>query len=104
MLGKVSKEFKLEDIDIKLPRNKHDNVQSKAQSYSTLMGTKTVAPEDALSIADMTNDITGVVERGEKYWNEHQENQDVNSSSQNKVETVDGQNDDKTVEDNANKE
>ena len=72
LLGKVSEEFKLEDIDIKLPRNKHDNIQSKAQSFSTLMSTGEIAPEDALSMADMTNDITGVVDRGKKYKEEKQ--------------------------------
>ena len=71
LLNMVSKNFKLEDIDIKLPRNKNDNIQTKAQSYSTLMSTNTIAPEDALAMADMTTDITGVVERGKKY-NEEQ--------------------------------
>lgn len=74
LLGMVSKNFNLEDIDIKLPRNKHDNIQSKAQSYSTLMSTNTIAPEDALSMADMTNDITGVVERGKKYKEQNSDN------------------------------
>ena len=67
LLNLVSKEFKLEDIDIKLPRNKNDNIQTKAQSFSTLMATKEIAPEDALAMADMTTDITGVVSRGKKY-------------------------------------
>ena len=31
------------------------------------MGTEVLAPEDALAMADMTTDITGVVERGKKY-------------------------------------
>lgn len=67
LLNLVSKEFKLEDVDIKLPRNKNDNIQTKAQSFSTLMATKEIAPEDALAMADMTTDITGVVSRGKKY-------------------------------------
>ena len=79
LLGEVSENFKLEDIDIKLPRNKHDNIQSKAQSFGSMMGTGVIAPEDALAMADMTNDITGVVERGKKYQKENQEN-GVNTS------------------------
>lgn len=67
LLNMVSKGFKLEEIDIKLPRNKNDNIQTKSQSFSTLMSTKAIAPEDALAMADMTTDITGVVERGKKY-------------------------------------
>lgn len=79
LLGEVSENFKLEDIDIKLPRNKHDNIQSKAQSFGSMMATRVIAPEDALAMADMTNDITGVVERGKKYQKENQEN-GVNTS------------------------
>lgn len=67
LLNLVSPEFKLEDIDVKLPRNKNDNIQTKAQSFSTLMATEEIAPEDALAMADMTTDITGVVSRGKKY-------------------------------------
>ena len=88
MLGQVSKEFSLEDIDIKMPRNKHDNIQSKAQSFSTLMSTEVVAPEDALAISDMTNDITGVVERGKKYQEEKQE-----KAKENMVNTLQNGND-----------
>ena len=97
MLGKVSEEFSLEDIDIKMPRNKHDNIQSKAQSFSTLMGTDVIAPEDALSMADMTNDITGVVERGKKYQEMQQEKAKENMVNtlpeEGTEETEDGQND-----------
>ena len=67
LLNMVSQEFKLEDIDVKLPRNKNDNIQTKAQSFSTIMATKVIAPEDALAMADMTTDITGVISRGKKY-------------------------------------
>lgn len=84
MLGMVSDEFRLEDIDIKLPRNKHDNIQSKAQSFSTLMSTGEVAPEDALSMADMTNDITGVVDRAKKY-KEEKGKQENNKKSNNLI-------------------
>lgn len=67
LLNMVSQEFKLEDIDVKLPRNKNDNIQTKAQSFSTIMATEVIAPEDALAMADMTTDITGVISRGKKY-------------------------------------
>ena len=67
LLGLVSKTFKLEDIDVTLPRNKHDNIQTKAQTFATLMGTKEIAPGDALAFADFTTDISGVVSRGEEY-------------------------------------
>ncbi len=81
LLGEVSEDFKLEDIDVKLPRNKHDNIQSKAQSFGTLVGTGVIAPEDALAMADMTNDITGVVDRGKKFQEENKENGNVGIKS-----------------------
>lgn len=53
------------------------------------MATKTVAPEDALNIADMTTDTTEVIRRGEEYWNKKKEEenariqkqQDINASN-----------------------
>ena len=87
MLKQVSKDFKLEDIDIKLPRNKNDNIQSKSQSFSTLMSTGVIAPEDALSMADMTTDITGVVSRGQKYKAENMQNDANNLANNNSKKT-----------------
>lgn len=83
LLNQVSKEFKLEDIDVKLPRNKNDDIQTKAQSFSTIMGTKVIAPEDALAMADITTDITGVIQRGKEYnnnlvQNDTQKEDDIN--------------------------
>lgn len=67
-LGQVKEDFKVIDLDIKFSRNKTDNLQSKAQSYSTFIGTKTVSPEDALEMCDVTTDVVEVAERGKKYW------------------------------------
>lgn len=71
LLNMVSKNFGIENIDVKLPRNKQDNIQTKAQSFSTIMSTGEIAPEDALAMADMTTDITGVIQRGKKYKEEN---------------------------------
>ncbi len=67
-LNQVSEDFKVIDLDIKFSRNKTDNLQSKAQSYSTFIGTKTITPEDALEMCDVTTDVVEVAERGKKYW------------------------------------
>lgn len=67
-LEEVNKDFKVMDLDIKFSRNKTDNLQSKAQSYSTFVGTKTIAPEDALEMCDVTTDVVEVAGRGKKYW------------------------------------
>lgn len=67
-LGQVANNFKVIDLDIKFSRNKTDNLQSKAQSYSTFIGTKTISPEDALEMCDVTTDVVEVAERGKKYW------------------------------------
>lgn len=88
LLNMVSKNFKLEDIDIKLPRNKNDNIQTKAQSFSTLIATNTIAPEDALAMADMTTDITGVVERGKRYI-ENKKKTDINVTTKSNASNED---------------
>ena len=68
LLGMTTPDFKTIDVDVKFSRNKNDNLQTKAQSFSTLHGTKTLDPADALEICDMTTDVVEVIERGKKYW------------------------------------
>lgn len=70
LLGMARIDFKTIDLDVKFTRNKNDNLQTKAQAYSTLHGTKTLDPADSLEICDMTTDVVEVVDRGKKYWEE----------------------------------
>ena len=91
-LNYISQDIKLIDMDIKFTRNKNDNLQSKSQSYSTLIGTKTLAPEDCLEMADMTTDVSEVVARGQKYWEEQ-----AAKSLENTQKTAEIQNKDKNV-------
>lgn len=74
-LNLISKQFKMKYLDIKVPRNQVDNLQTKAQAFSTLNGTKTLHPADALDIVEMTTDVDGKVERGIKFWQEYAEEQ-----------------------------
>lgn len=74
-LNLISKDFRTKYLDIKVPRNQVDNLQTKAQAFSTLNGTKTLHPADALDIVEMTTDVDGKVERGIKFWEEYAENQ-----------------------------
>ena len=69
LLGSISKNVKLQDLTVKYPRNKNNNIVSKAQAFSTLHGTKALALEDELAITNLTTDITETAERGEHYWN-----------------------------------
>lgn len=85
-LNLISQELKLIDIDIKLPRNKNDNLQTKAQSYSTIIATKTISPEDALNIADMTTDTAEVIRRGEKYWKSQKNSNSTSDTDESKQE------------------
>ena len=43
-------------------------IQTKAQSFSTLHGTKALDPADSLEICDLTTDVIEVIERGKEYW------------------------------------
>ena len=92
-IDEVSKDFKVIDLDIKFSRNKTDNLQSKAQSYSTFVGTKTVSPEDALEMCDVTTDIVEVATRGKKYWDKVAEEnikkqQELNKSTETPQDNV----------------
>lgn len=70
LLGMARIDFQTIDLDVKFTRNKNDNLQTKAQAYSTLHGTKTLDPADSLEICDMTTDVVEVIDRGKKYWEE----------------------------------
>lgn len=81
-INETIKNLKARDIEIKFSRNKNDNMQSKAQSYQTLVATKTIAPQDALDIVDITTNVNEVTERGEKYWNEKAEEEITKQTEQ----------------------
>ena len=68
LLGLANIDFNTIDLDVKFTRNKNDNLQTKAQAYSTLHGTKTLDPADALEMCDITTDVVEVIDRGKKYW------------------------------------
>lgn len=71
-LKKISKTSMI-NIDIKYPRNKTDNLNSKVTAMATLHGMEMMAPEDVLEIGDITTDVTEVVARGEEYWKKKKE-------------------------------
>lgn len=72
---KKIKKTSMINVDIKYPRNKTDNLNSKVTAYATLLNTETVAPNDALDIVDITSDNAEVIARGEEYWkNKKEEN------------------------------
>ncbi|MEE1073216.1 MAG: phage portal protein [Cellulosilyticum sp.] len=72
-LNLINKDFKVRYLEIKVPRNKIDNLQTKAQAFSTINGTKTLHPADALEMVDITTDVDAKVDRGIKYWEEQAE-------------------------------
>lgn len=85
-LDLISKNFKLKYLEIKVPRNRIDNLQTKAQAYSTLNGTKTLHPADALEMVELTTDVDTKVERGRKYWEEQAEKEaEINADKKDEV-------------------
>lgn len=68
LIGMANIDFKTIDLDVKFTRNKNDNLQTKAQAFSTIHSTKTLDPADTLEMCDITTDVTEVVDRGKKYW------------------------------------
>lgn len=67
-IDKINENLNVKDIDIKFSRNKNDNLNTKAQSYSVLTSTQTLDPVDALEMVDITTNVTEVINRGKKYW------------------------------------
>lgn len=58
------------DLDIKFSRNKNNNMLVKTQSYQSLLSTKTISPEDCLSIVDLVSDPNDYIDRGMAFWKE----------------------------------
>lgn len=56
------------DVDIKFSRNKNNNLLVKTQSFQTLLGTKTLTPEDCLTIVDLVSDVNEYISRGKAFW------------------------------------
>lgn len=79
----ISDKLSLKDIDIKYPRNKTNNVQTKAQSFATLHGTHVFDPVDSLAMVNLTTDVEETIERGEKYWNERQQETLIQAQNEN---------------------
>ena len=71
-LKKISKTSMI-NVDIKYPRNKTDNLNSKVTAMATMLNTQVMAPSDVLDIVDITSDNTEVIERGEEYWKKKKE-------------------------------
>lgn len=73
---KEIKSLEAGDIEIHFNRNKTANLQSKAQVFQTLMGSPDnpmLAPEDALDIAGLTNNVADVILRREAFVKEYAE-------------------------------
>ena len=65
-LGLIREDLSVLDIDISVGRHTTDNLQTKAQAFSTLVATGELATIDALELSCLTNKSREVVERGEK--------------------------------------
>lgn len=66
--NKLSFKLSLLDVDIKFSRNKNNNLLVKTQSYETLLRTKTLSPEDCLTIVDLVSDVNEYITRGKSFW------------------------------------
>lgn len=97
LLGMANVDLKTIYVDVKFTRNKNDNLQTKAQSFSTIHGTKTLDPADTLEICDMTTDVTEVIARGKKYWEKvAEENLEMQKKTQETLNNNNNNNNNKT--------
>lgn len=72
MLGMVSKNLSVLDIDLSIGRHSQDNLQTKTQAFATLVATGELAVIDCLELANLTNKTREMVERGKKEKEERQ--------------------------------
>lgn len=63
-------DLSLMDIDIKFTRNKNNNLLVKTQGYMNLLQTKTLSPQDCLTIVDLVSDVNEYISRGKTFWGE----------------------------------
>lgn len=75
-LGLIRNDLSTLNIDLSVGRHTTDNLQTKTQAFSTLVATGELATIDALEMTCLTNKSREVVERGEKFRKERQEEAD----------------------------
>lgn len=90
-LGLIKDDLSVLNIDLSVGRHTTDNLQTKTQAFSTLVATGELATIDALEMSCLTNKSREVVERGEKFRKERQEEADERFAKQ--QENTNNQND-----------
>ena len=103
ILGLIKYDLKTIDVDVKFSRNKNDNLQVKAQSFSTLHSTKALDPADALEMCDLTTDVVEVTKRGEKYW-KTKESTEVSNNNDDNINNDNNNDDNINTTENENKD
>lgn len=73
MLGLISKDLSIIDIDISIGRHTTDNLQTKTQAFSSLVATGELATIDCLELSNLTNRTREMIERGEEAKKKRQE-------------------------------
>ena len=84
-LGLVRNDLSVLDIDISVGRHTTDNIQTKTQAFSTLVKTGEIATIDALEMSCLTNKSREVVERGEKFRKERQQEADERMAKEQEI-------------------
>lgn len=83
----------IKDIEIKFSRNKTANIQTKAQAISTLIQAG-IHPQDAIEWADITTDVSAVVERLRQWGKEKEADAIENVVAMQKATASDDKNND----------
>lgn len=100
--NKLGFKLSLLDVDIKFSRNKNNNLLVKTQSFQTLLQTKTLSPEDCLTIVDLVSDVNEYISRGQSFWGEAFAGK-IQADNSVKMSTDMANNSGKPVEDNPEK-
>ena len=77
MNASIGTDLSVLNKNIKLSRNKNNNLLVKTQAYMNLLGTKTLDPSDCLTIIDLVSDVNDFIERGKVFWGDEFANKTV---------------------------
>lgn len=83
MLGLISNDLSILDVDLTIGRHSQDNLQTKTQAFSTLVATGELATIDCLELSNLTNRTREIVERGKQEKEERLKNQQENTTNDN---------------------
>lgn len=84
ILGLISEDLKVKDIELGIGRHSTDNLSTKTSAFASLVATGELATIDCLELSNLTNKTREMVERGEQAKKKRQEEEQKLKNKENK--------------------